>query len=154
MIDLYHIHPMLVHFPIVLFLLGAAVQFIALARRTDLSGRSCFANATLALFVLAAIAAAVTAFFGDEAFDHAVSLGFPQAPLDHHAILGYITMWFFIVYAAFYLFAWWRQVRLAGGRGWLLFIASLVGVALVLVTAYFGGDLVYRIGVNVAPVTP
>ena len=99
MIDLYHIHPMLVHFPIVLFLLGTAVQFIALARRTDLSGRSCFANATLALFVLAAIAAAVTAFFGDVAFDHAVSLGFPKAPLDHHAILGYTTMWFFIVYA-------------------------------------------------------
>jgi uncharacterized membrane protein len=154
MIDLYHIHPMLVHFPIVLFLLGAAIQLIALARRTDLSGRSCLANGAFSIFVLAAIAAAVTAFFGDVAFDHAVSLGFPQAPLDRHAIFGYTTMWFFIVYAAFYLFAWWRHVPLAGGRGWLWFVATLVGVALVLVTAYFGGDLVYRIGVNVAPVTP
>ena len=154
MIDLYHIHPMLVHFPIVLFLLGTALAFIALARRTDLSGRTCLANATLSVFVLAAIAAAVTAFFGDIAFDHAVSLGFPKGPLDRHAGFGYTTMWFFIVYAAFYLYAWWRHVPLARGRGWLWFVVGLVGVALVLVTAYFGGDLVYRIGVNVAPVTP
>jgi uncharacterized membrane protein len=34
------------------------------------------------------------------------------------------------------------------------FVLSLVGVVLVLVTAYYGGDLVYRIGVNVAPVKP
>jgi uncharacterized membrane protein len=154
MIDLYHIHPMLVHFPIVLFLLGCALEFIALARRTDLAGRGCLANATLATMVLAAVAACVTAFFGDVAFDHAVAIGFPHAPLDRHALLGYTTMWFFIVYAAFYLFAWWRHVRLGGGRGWLWFVVSLAGVALVLVTAYFGGDLVYRIGVNVAPVTP
>ena len=40
MIDLVHIHPMLVHFPIVLFLLGTALAFIALARRTDRSAAS------------------------------------------------------------------------------------------------------------------
>ena len=68
--------------------------------------------------------------------------------------MKHTTMWFFIVYAAFYLYAWWRHVSLARGRGWLWFVVGLVGVALVLVTAYFGGDLVYRIGVNVAPVTP
>jgi uncharacterized membrane protein len=154
MIDLVHVHPMLVHFPIVLFLLGTALEFIALARRADLAGRSCLANGALALMVLAAVAASVTAFFGDVALDHAVKIGFPQAPLERHGDLGYTTMWFFILYAAFYLLAWWRRFPLGGGRGWLWFVASLVGVALVLVTAYFGGDLVYHIGVNVQPVTP
>lgn len=154
MIDLAHVHPMLVHFPIVLFLLGAAVEFIALARRADLAGRGCLANSGLALIVLAALAAIVTAFFGDVAFEHAVSLGFPKAPLERHEGFGYTTMWFFVVYAALHLLAWWRRFPLAGGRGWLWFIVSLAGVALVLVTAYFGGDLVYRVGVNVSPVTP
>jgi uncharacterized membrane protein len=154
MIDLYHIHPMLVHFPIVLFLLGAALELLVLNRGGDLAARQCLAQSALALIVLAALAAAVTAFFGDIAFDHAVGLGFPKAPLERHADSGYTTMWFIIVYAALYLLAWWRRFPLAGGRGWLWFIVSLAGIALVLVTAYFGGDLVYRIGVNVAPVTP
>jgi uncharacterized membrane protein len=154
MIDLYHIHPMLVHFPIVLFLLGAALELLVLIRSGDLAARRCLPQSALALIVLAALAAAVTAFFGDIAFDHAVGLGFPKAPLERHADFGYTTMWFIIVYAALYLLAWWRRVPLAGGRGWLWFLVSLAGVALVLVTAYFGGDLVYRIGVNVAPVSP
>jgi len=63
-------------------------------------------------------------------------------------------MWFFLVYAGLYLLAWWRRFPLAGGRGWIWFLVSVAGVALVIVTAYFGGDLVYRLGVNVAPVTP
>jgi len=154
MIDLVHIHPMLVHFPIVLFLLGAALELLVMIRRGDLAARQCLTNSALALIVLAALAASVTAFFGDVALDHAVALGFPKAPLERHGDLGFTTMWFFIAYAALYLLAWWRRFPLAGGRGWLWFILSLAGVALVLVTAYFGGDLVYRIGVNVSPVTP
>ena len=154
MIDLVHIHPMLVHFPIVLFLLGAALELLVMIRGGDLAARQCLANGALALMVLAAVAAGVAAFFGDIAFDHAVALGFPKAPLERHAGFGYTTMWFFIAYAALYLLAWWRRFPLAGGRGWLWFVVGLAGVALVLVTAYFGGDLVYRIGVNVSPVTP
>jgi uncharacterized membrane protein len=154
MIDLPHVHPMLVHFPIVLFLLGAALQLIALARGGDLAGRACLANAALAAMLLAALSAIAAAFFGDIAFDHAVALAFPRAPLERHADFGYTTMWFFIASAALTLLAWWRRFALAGGRGWLWFAASLAGVALVLATAYFGGDLVYGIGVNVAPVTP
>ena len=154
MIDLAHVHPMLVHFPIVLFLLGAALEFIALARGADLAGRSSLANGALTLMLLAALSAIATAIFGDMALEHAVELGFPQAPLERHGGFGFGTMWFFLAYAALYLLAWWRRFPLAGGRGWLWFAVSLAGVALVLVTAYFGGDLVYRLGVNVAPVSP
>ena len=154
MIDLVHIHPMVVHFPIVLFLLGAALEFIALVRGADLAGRSSLANGALALMLLAAAAAVVSAIFGDIALEHAVKLGFAQAPLERHGGFGFGTMWFFLAYGALYLLAWWRRFPLAGGRGWLWFAVSLAGVALVLVTAYFGGDLVYRLGVNVAPVSP
>jgi uncharacterized membrane protein len=154
MIDLTHIHPMIVHFPIVLFLLGSGLELLVLARGGDLARRACLSNTALAAMVLAAAGASVAAFFGDIAFDHAVGLGFPQAPLERHADFGYTTMWFIIAYAAIYLLAWWRGFRLARGRGWSWFAVSIAGVALVLTTAYFGGDLVYRIGVNVAHVTP
>ncbi len=145
---------MIVHFPIVLFLLGSGLELLVLARGGDLARRACLSNTALAAMVLAAAGASVAAFFGDIAFDHAVGLGFPQAPLERHADFGYTTMWFIIAYAALYLLAWWRGFRLARGRGWSWFAVSIAGVALVLTTAYFGGDLVYRIGVNVAHVTP
>lgn len=154
MIDLAHIHPMLVHFPIVLFMLGAALELLVLARGGDLAARDCLSNAALASIVLAALAAIVTAIFGDMALEHAAELGFPMEPMERHEGAGFTTMWFFLAYAGLYLLAWWRGYALAGGRGWLWFLLSLVGVALVLVTGYFGGDLVYGLGVNVAPVTP
>lgn len=154
MINLAHIHPMLVHFPIVLFLLGAGLELLVLLRGQDLTARECLPNATLWTIVLAALAAVVAAIFGDMALDRAMQLGFPHGPLERHEGFGYTTMWFFIVYASLYLLAWWRRVSLAAARGWLWFIVSLAGVALVLVTAYFGGDLVYHIGVNVDAVKP
>jgi uncharacterized membrane protein len=154
MIDLAHVHPMLVHFPIVLFLLGSGIELVALLRGRDLAARECLPATARWIVVLAALAAIVTAMFGDAALEHAAKLGFPTAAMEQHEGLGWTTMWFFLVYAGLYLFAWWRGFALSGGRGWIWFLVSAVGVVLVIVTAYFGGELVYRIGVNVAPVTP
>jgi len=154
MIDLAHIHPMLVHFPIVLFLAGAAIEFIVLLRGQDLAAHECLPNVAVWTIVLAALAAIVTAIFGDMALEHAAQIGFPTDPMETHEGMGFTTMWFFIVYGGLYLLSWWRRFPLSGARGWVWFLLGLVGVVLVLVTAYFGGELVYRIGVNVAPVTP
>ncbi len=154
MIDIAHIHPMLVHFPIVLYLLAVGLQLLVLLRRGDLADNTCLSNSALGALVLAAVAAAVTAFFGDIALDHAVALGFPRAPLETHADLGISTMSMMLVLAGFHLLARWRHWPLAGGRGWLAWLVALAGVALLIVTAYHGGDLVYRIGVNVQAVTP
>jgi uncharacterized membrane protein len=154
MIDLAHVHPMLVQFPIVLFLLGAGLELLVLLRSGDLASHQCLPNMALGMIVLAAVSAIVAAIFGDIALDHAAGLGFPSQPMERHEDLGFSTMWFFLAYAALYLVAWWRRFRLAGGRGWVWFIGSVAGVLLVLTTAYLGGELVYRIGVNVVPVTP
>lgn len=154
MISIEHVHPMVVHFPIVLFLLVLAMDIVIVARGGDLAGRDCLANTALSALVLGAIAAAVAATFGDMAFDIARAKGFPAAPLDRHADLGYTTMWFFIVFAAARLLAWWRRVPLRGGRGWAVALVGVVGVALLITTAYFGGELVYELGVNVAAVKP
>lgn len=154
MLDISHIHPMLVHFPIVLFMLGVALQLIVLVRGRDLAAHECLANTAMAIIVLAALSAIAAAIFGDIAFDRATELGFPQEPLERHEDFGVTTTVYFGVYAALYLFAWWRRIALAGARGWVWFVIGLGGVALVLLTAYFGGDLVYRVGVNVLPVSP
>jgi len=154
MIDLAHIHPMLVHFPIVLLLAAVAVDFVILQRGGDLSASRTLPYISLAIFVLGALAAIAAASFGDVAMDEAFSKGFAKPPLEEHEDLGYATMWIFIGLALTRLLAWRTRFSLAGWRGWAMCAIGAVGVAVLLATAYHGGNLVYEIGVNVAPVHP
>jgi len=154
MIDLNHIHPMLVHFPLVLYLLAVALQLLVLGRGGDLAALRCLPNAAFGVLVLAAASAAVTAFFGDIALDAAEAKGFPRSPLELHGDLGFSSMWLILTLTAVHLLARWRRWTLGGVRGWGVAGIAVLGVALLLVTAYFGGDLVYGLGVNVGPVTP
>lgn len=154
MIDIYHIHPMLIHFPIVLYLMAVGLQLLVLLRHDDLSANACLANTALGALLLAALAAVVAAIFGDIALDHAVEIGFAKAPLENHGDFGTTTMTFMLLLGAFHIAARRFHWQLAGGRGWLLWLVALLGMVLLLVTAYFGGNLVYEMGVNVKGVTP
>lgn len=153
MLDIAHIHPMLVHFPIVLYLLAVGLQLLVLLRHGNLADNTCLANSALGALLLASVAAVAAAFFGDIALDHAVELGFPTTPLESHATLGIITMSWMLLLAALLVAARWLHWPLGNGRGWMLWAVALAGVALLILTAYHGGDLVYRIGVNVRAVT-
>ena len=99
----------------------------------------------------AAIAAAT---FGDIALDKAVELGFDKAPLEQHEELGLTTLWILIGLALWQIYVRWRGMRLTASTGRVFFAVSLVGVGVLLTAAYFGGELVYNLGVNVAPVHP
>lgn len=154
MISIDHVHPALVHFPIVLLLLGVVLDFAVLARGGDLAARDCLAVSAGGALVLGAIAAAVAAYFGDIALDAAVAKGFPAAPLERHQFLGVTTLVIFAVLALVRLALGWRRTPLAGPRGWVLFLLGAAGAGVLLTAAYFGGDLVYRLGVNVIPVQP
>jgi uncharacterized membrane protein len=152
MIDLAHIHPMVVHFPIVLLLVAVAIQCLVLMRGGDLSAHDCLSNLTLTTMALGALSAVVAAFFGDIALDKAVALGFPEGPLETHEAFGITTMSVFLAITAVQGVAWWRRISLAGRRGWILASIGAAGALLLIVTAFFGGHLVYEIGVNVRAV--
>jgi len=154
MIDIAHIHPMLVHFPIVLFLLAILVDFLVLIKKGDLAAQDCLSSVGLGALLLAVLAAAIAAIFGDIALDKALALGFDEAALVRHEGLGYTTLWTLVGLAAWQTFARWRGMRLNATAGWLFFAVSLAGAGIMLTTAYFGGELVYSLGVNVAPVQP
>ena len=84
MISIALIHPMLVHFPIVLFLASFAADCWILARGADLSGREYLPEMALAFLILGVLSACLAAVFGDIAMDKAVSAGFPAAPIERH----------------------------------------------------------------------
>ncbi len=154
MFDIAHVHPMLVHFPIVLYLVAVGLQFLVLLRHGDLATNTCMANCAFAALLLAGLSAVVAALFGDIARDHAVTLGFASAPLERHAAFGISTMTYMLVLSAIHLAARWSHWMLGGARGYGMLAVAAVGIVLLIITAYHGGNLVYQIGVNVLPVTP
>jgi len=154
MISLEHIHPVLVHFPIVLFLVAVLIDFLVLTKGGDLAATQCLSTTGLYALLLAALAAATAATFGDIALDKAIELGFDKVPLEEHEDLGYTTLSILIGLAVWQLFARWRGIQLNGAHGWLFFVVALAGTGALLTTAWHGGELVYELGVNVTPVHP
>jgi len=94
--------------------------------------------------------AALAAFTGDIALDHAVAAGYQSAPLETHQAFAVSTLILFSLHALLRLIAIWRKYSLTGIRGWVAELPGLIGLAFMVVTAYLGGELVYHLGVNVA----
>lgn len=154
MINLEHIHPMLVHFPITLLLLAVLIDFLVLIRKQNLAASGCLSTSGFYVLLLAAVGAIAAASFGDIALDRAVELGFDKSPLEEHEELGLAALWIMLGLAGWQLVARWRKMPLYGTAGWVFFALALIGSGVLLAAAYHGGELVYALGVNVAPVRP
>src|ERR1051325_6361559 len=150
MLSLAHIHPMLVHFPIVFFLSLAVLDSIATLRGVPVTGRGGIGNLSTGLALLAGVFAVVTYIFGDMALEMAEASGFHSQVAEIHEGLGEATAAAFAIWAIVRMVAWWRNANLRGGSALLLSLVELAGAGVVMATAYFGGQLVYDLGVNVA----
>ena len=149
MISLQHIHPMLVHFPIVFFLTLAVFDVIAALGGNAVTGRSVAGGISTALAVLSGAFALVTFYFGGVALDFAEAHGFHSEIAEIHEGLGTTTAIAFAVWALIRLFLWWRNIELKGAMAAAVPVLEIAGAVLVLATAYYGGQLVYDLGVNV-----
>jgi len=154
MISIALVHPMLVHFPIVLLIIAFAMDVIVLLTKRDLTSRQCLSMIALSALLLGTLSAGFAAVFGDIALDKAISLGFPSGPLETHETLALITITVFSLLFLLRLIAVWRKHPLRGSAGWISLLPELVGIVLLIFTAYFGGELVYHFGVNVAVAHP
>lgn len=141
---------MLVHFPIVFFLTLAAFDVIAAFRGTEIGGRSRAGTISFGLALLAGLSAIAAFVFGGVALDVAEQHGFHSDVAEIHESLGGITAIAFAAWALVRGYLWWRNVRLAGGLARALPVIEIAGAVLVAVTAYYGGQLVFDLGVNVA----
>jgi uncharacterized membrane protein len=150
MIPISEIHPMLVHFPIVLWMSAEFIAIILLLRGADLGARKHWPLTAFYALLVGTLFAGLAAIFGDIALDHAVAAGFQEVPLETHETFAIITLSIFSLHALLRLLAIWRGYVLTGLRGWLAELPGFIGIVLLVVTAYFGGELVYHLGVNVA----
>jgi uncharacterized membrane protein len=154
MISIALIHPMLVHFPIVLLIIAFAMDITVLLTKRDLANRKCLPMIALSALVVGTLSAGLAAIFGDIALDKALSLGFPSGPLETHETLALITITVFSFLCLLRLIAVWRKYPMRDFPGWISLLPEMAGIVLLIFTAYFGGELVYHFGVNVAVVHP
>jgi uncharacterized membrane protein len=149
MFTIAEIHPMLVHFPIVFWISAEAIAVVVLLRGGDLSARQQWPLTALYCLLAGTACAILAAVFGDMASDQALAAGFAAGPIETHETFAVATIVVFGLHTALRLWAVWRRYSLAGPRGWVAELPGALGIAGLLTTAYLGGELVYRLGVNV-----
>lgn len=149
MVPIQHIHPILVHFPIVLIYTLAAIDLVALAGGNAVTRKSGAGTISTFVALAAGVFALGTWFFGGLALDHAEAAGFSSDIAEIHESLGGITAFAFLIWGLVRLALWirnreFRAVTIA------IPLIEIGGAVLVTTTAYYGGLLVYELGVNVA----
>jgi uncharacterized membrane protein len=147
---MHPIHPIVVHFPIAL--LCASVAFDFLTRRWPAGGLRETSFYCLLAGVMGAALAVVTGGMEEELAERA---GAPESLLELHESLGTVTLVVFVALLG---------LRLAMQWGWLAERRSLtlglgaIGIVILALTGYWGGELVYTYGIGVkammAPVVP
>ncbi|TPJ04746.1 hypothetical protein FJ428_15625 [Mesorhizobium sp. B2-8-1] len=148
-VPIQHIHPILVHFPIVLIYTLAAIDLVALAGGSAVTRKSGAGTISTFVALAAGVFAIGTWFFGGLALDHAEAAGFSSDIAEIHESLGGITAFAFLIWGLVRLALWarnreFRAVTIA------IPLIEICGAILVTATAYYGGLLVYELGVNVA----
>lgn len=146
------IHPMLVHFPIVLVITALAFDLYGILRPSRSAASIPAFEIASILLIAGAMAAIVTAFFGDSAFDVALGRGFTDAQLETHQTLGIVTAIVLPILAVARAWIWWRKYNRQKTGAVVAVMLTLIAMIMVVTTAFFGGRLVYDLGVNVRPV--
>lgn len=144
------IHPMLVHFPIAFIFILAAFDLAATLRGYSVTGRNSVGNVSTALAILAAGSAVAAYFFGDVALSIAEDGGFSSEVAEIHEGLGMSVAAVLSVWAAVRAALWLYDARIRGLAAAVFPLAAIVSAGLVAATAYYGGQLVFDLGVNVA----
>jgi len=141
-----NIHPLLVHFPIALLL-----TYVAL----DWAGRiwkgKPFTEAAWYTLLLGLAGTLVTVLTGLVAARGVPADSPALATLNVHKFIGLATFVLFGIQAVCYAR---NRGKYTPGKQVLHTVLQLAGVALIVLTGYFGGELVYTFGVGVSALFP
>lgn len=138
MIDQSHLHPMIVHFPIALIIVG----FLS-----DLAGavtkRQFFTNAGLYMITLGGLGLIAAYLSGDMAGDGVTEAGALGTALEIHEGAATLALWTMIVLASLRITLALTK-KMTGWRQWAMVALLTVGVGTIARTGYYGGELVYK----------
>lgn len=139
-----NVHPMLVHFPIAIFITAIVTDLSHLLWKKEWLRKT-----VTSLFVFAALAALATYFSGKQAIDIVSVPMRAELTASNHADWGLYTLLYFSLFAVTRAFLFWKGLDRKTGVAILLFCGGLAGAALIGKTADLGGKLVYKYGVGI-----
>lgn len=133
----YHLHPLIIHFPIALFVSAFIFEILSLVLKKELFHKTALCNYIFG--VLGACAAVAAALLDGEFLKHII---FYQ-----HRTLGYATAGFGVLSLIILLLAKKKSKKFFRI---LFFLILLLTTGLVSATGFYGGKLVYEYGIGVA----
>lgn len=138
MFDLTHLHPMIVHFPIALLIIGFLSDLLGL-----ISKQKFFSTTGFYLLVLGAAGVIAAYLTGNLAGDGVTEFGALGQALETHESAALLTLWL-VAAAAVVRIGLVLMKRYSGILKGVAFGLFLLGVASVARTGYYGGELVYK----------
>ena len=138
MLDNLHLHPMLVHFPVALFISAFIFEILSLILKKEV-----LHTVALAMYFFAALSTPLTAYSG---LWEAQRLNLHHPVLEIHRTFALITM--YVSFLSLFLIGSVRHLPVKIYRT-IFFICSLLMVVTVTITAYNGGRMVYEYGVGI-----
>lgn len=140
-----NIHPMLIHFPIVLLMVAVLFELLTLIW----SGKKWFHSSALIFYGIGTVALIVVYFSGRQAADSVQVADSVYSAISEHANLALRSIWFWIAFVVVRFMLLFRQFD---RKSWVLlslFIVGIIGNYFVYKTAEHGAELVYKYAVGV-----
>ena len=138
MIDTQHLHPMIVHFPIALLIIGLLADAIGLFLKKDF-----FTKAGFYLLILGTLGVIAAYFSGNLAGEGVTEAGSLKQALETHEDAAELSVWLMAA-AALVRITFVIIKRYSGILKWTAFALFLIGVLSIARTGYYGGELVYK----------
>ncbi|MFZ1683652.1 MAG: DUF2231 domain-containing protein [Candidatus Zixiibacteriota bacterium] len=138
MIDQSHLHPMIVHFPIALIIIGFLSDLVGAFTR-----RQFFITAGLYLIALGSVGTIAAYLSGNLAGDGVTEAGALGTALETHEGAATLALWTMIVLAAVRVTLGLSKT-MTGWRQWAMVALLALGVGTIARTGYYGGELVYK----------
>ncbi len=138
MIDLTYIHPMVVHFPIALLMIGFLSELAGAILKKEF-----FTTAAFYLIILGALGVVAAYFSGDFAGDGITETGTLKQALEMHESSALLTVWL-VVATAVVRIALVVLKRFRGALQWVAIVLFLVSTLSIARTGHYGGQLVFK----------
>lgn len=135
------LHPLTVHFPIALLFTSVFFDLLGI-----LTGKKQFNQTGWWLLILGLIGGIVAAGFGMWTEEQVEAMGVPETAVDRHEAFALTTM---AVFAALTVIRWRIRARWSSRDRVIYLIVAMIGLLLLGITGFYGGELVYRYGAGV-----
>lgn len=132
------LHPMIVHFPIALLLVGFFSEILGLILKKDF-----FTKAAFYLLILGTLGVVAAYISGNIAGAGIAETGALKNALETHEEAAQLSLWLITAAAIVRIaFVFWKKY--SGVYKWISLVLFLLGVLSIIRTGYYGGELVFK----------